>query len=103
MVRLDWELDYYDFDADECRHGWHDIRMIAVRSELDRFPQARPGDLLVTFPDRLNAAKILSHFDSMTNFRHGFVDVEEGRSVVHVLLAPMEGRRGRSMEPAPSF
>ncbi|MHB8895720.1 MAG: hypothetical protein ACYC99_11175 [Candidatus Geothermincolia bacterium] len=99
-MKLDWEQKYYDFDADECRYRWYDIRMVALRSELQEYPNAQPGDLLVTFRDRLNAKKILEHFDARENFRHGFLDVKDGHTLVHVLLSPLEGRNRRVLEPA---
>jgi hypothetical protein len=99
-MKLDWEQKYYDFDADDCRYPWYDIRMIAMSGELRRYPEARSGDLLVTFRDRLGANKILEHFESRENFRHGFVEVEDGRGLVRVLLAPVGDRR-RAMDRMP--
>ena len=91
MLQLDWELDNYHFDASDCRYRLQDIRLIALRSELEQYPEARPGDLLVTFRDNLNATKILEHFKTtFDNFRFGSLGAREGNCEVSVLLAPVE-------------
>ncbi|HEY5526213.1 MAG TPA: hypothetical protein VIK02_01365 [Candidatus Anoxymicrobiaceae bacterium] len=90
MLKLDWEEKNYNFDASDCTYRWQDIRMIALRSELERYPEARPGDLLVTFRGKHQADKILDHFnDSYDNFRHGSLEPGDSTSTVNVILAPV--------------
>jgi hypothetical protein len=90
-VQLDWEVRNYGFKSRDCRYSWRDIRFIALRSELRKFPEARPGDLLVTFPDNGNAEKILDHFNAYENFRNGVRASENGSDVVNTFLAPIDG------------
>jgi hypothetical protein len=90
-MHLDWEVKNYEFNARDCMYSWHEIRLVALKSEIRECPGAEPGDLRVTFPDNGNAQKIIEYFDDThDNFRHGCVIGEEGRGVVHVLLAPVD-------------
>jgi hypothetical protein len=89
-VQLDWEVRNYGFKSRDCRYSWMDIRFIALRSELKKFPGARAGDLMVRFADNGNAEKILEHFNAYRNFRHGEVASENGSDVVNVFLAPID-------------
>jgi hypothetical protein len=89
-VQLDWEVRNYGFKSRDCRYSWMDIRFVARRSELQKFPEARPGDLMVTFPDNGNAEKIFEHFNAYANFRHGVVASESGTDVVNIFLAPVD-------------
>ena len=87
---LDWEVRNYDFNARACRYSWHEIRLVALPSEIRDFPGAQPGDLRVTFPDCGNAVKIIEYFrETFDNFRHGCVTGEDGAGVVNVFLAPV--------------
>lgn len=91
MLQLDWELDNYRFDASDCCYQWQDIRLIALRSELEQYPEAHAGDLLVTFRDNLNATRILEHFrTTFDNFRFGSLGTRDGDCHVSILLAPVE-------------
>lgn len=101
-MKLDWELKYYDFDAEDCHYRWHDIRMIALRCELEQYPQAERGDLLVTFKDRWNAGRILEHFNARPNFRYGSVHLEDGGHTVSVVLAPVGSSPTMALEPLPA-
>ncbi len=92
-MQLDWEVKNYDFDAKDCAFAWKDIRLIALRSELQKYPGSRSGDLHVTFPDWGDGIEILGHFNGQDNFRHGFIASVDGTSTVHVFLAPLGGVR----------
>lgn len=94
-MQLDWEVKNYDFNARECLYPFHDVRFIALRSELARHPEARPGDLLLTFRDNGDAEKIIEHFNGYNNFRGGSVANDVEGTMVNVLLAPVDRPRGR--------
>jgi hypothetical protein len=89
-MRLDWEIRNYGFDARDCGYSWQDIRLIALRTELDKHPGARSGDLMVTFQDCGNAEKIVEHFGAYDNFRQASFTQERGASLVHVYLVPLD-------------
>lgn len=92
-VQLDWEVRNYGFRSRDCRYSWSDIRFVALRSELKKFPGAQAGDLLVTFPDNGNAVQIMQHFNAYQNFRHGVCSTENGSEVVNIFLAPVDAPR----------
>jgi hypothetical protein len=89
-MRLDWELRNYEFDARTCGYSWRDIRLMALKTELEKHPGAEPGDLMVTFQDFGNAEKIVEHFGGYDNFRHASLSREGADSFIHVYLMPLD-------------
>jgi hypothetical protein len=95
-MRLDWEMRNYDFDARTCGYSWKDIRLVALKSELNTHPRARSGDLMITFQDHGNAEKIVEHFGSYDNFRQVSFSREGEAELVHVYLTPLDRMPARA-------
>jgi hypothetical protein len=89
-MQLDWEVGNYDFRSRGCRYSWHDIRLVALQSDLRKYPGAKAGDLMVTFPNNGNAVKIIEYFQrTHDNFRHGCLAKDGSTDMVNVFLAPI--------------